>query len=171
MERLLNALKLQAHSLDQTQSQPRFAIVASVDTTTATARVMLQPENVLTGWLPVLTAWTGSGWGMVCLPAPGDQVLVIGQEGDADNGVVVGSAYSSKRQPPAAPAGEFWLVHAKGSCLKLTNDGVVQIVGDLHVTGDVYDAHGPLSRLRTSYDAHTHIDSRGDRTSPPDQQD
>ena len=171
MERLLNALKLQAHALDQAQSRPRFATVASVDVSSATVRVMLQPENVLTGWLPVLSPWTGTGWGMVCPPSPGDQVLVIGQEGDADNGVVIGSAFSSKRSPPPAPPGEFWLVHATGTCLKFKNDGSVQIVGDLHVTGDVYDSHGPLSRLRTAYDSHTHVDSRGGQTTPSNQQD
>lgn len=171
MERFLNALKVHAHTLDQTQSRPRFATVASVDTGAATVRVMLQPENVLSGWLPVLSSWTGAGWGMVCLPSPGDQVFVVGQENDADNGVVIGSAFSSKRMPPKAPAGEFWLVHAKGTSLRLTNDGCVRIIGDLHVSGDVFDAHGPLSRLRTIYDEHTHFDSRGGLTAMPNQQD
>lgn len=171
LERFLNSLKMQALSLDQTQGRPRFATVASVDSASATARVVLQPEGVLTGWLPVLSSWTGAGWGMVCLPSPGDQVFVIGQEGDAENGVIVGSAFSNKRLPPPAPAGEFWLVHATGSCLKLTNDGRIQICGDLHVTGDVYDRHGPLSHLRSYYDGHTHIDSHGGRTNQPDLQD
>lgn len=168
---MLNALKLHAHELDQIQSRPRFATVASVNTTLATARVMLQPENVLSGWLPVLSPWTGSGWGVVCLPSPGDQVLVIGQEGDSDNSIIIGAAFSDKRSPPAAPLGEFWLVHATGASIKLKNDGSVQIVGDLHVTGDVYDSHGPMSRLRSDYDAHTHIDSRGGQTTLPDKQD
>lgn len=171
MEGLINALKLQAHVLDQAQARPRFATVASVDPRAATARVMLQPENVLTGWLPVLSAWTGAGWGMVCLPSPGDQVLVIGQEGDADNGVVIGAAFSNLHPPPQVPSGELWLVHAKGTCLKLSNDGFVWIIGDLHVTGDVFDALGPLSRLRTTYDNHTHLDSRGGQTTTPNQQD
>lgn len=171
MERLLNALKLHAHALDQTQGRPRFATVASVDTASAAVRVMLQPENVLTGWLPVLSAWTGSGWGFVCLPSPGDQVFVIGQEDDAENGVVVGSAFSSKRSPPQAPAGELWLVHATGTSLRLTNQGIVQITGDLHVSGDVFDGHGPLSRLRATFNAHTHTDSRGGQTTIPNQQD
>lgn len=171
MERFLNALKLYAHDMDQAQGRPRFATVVSVDTKTATARVMLQPENVLTGWLPVLSAWTGAGWGMICLPSPGDQVFVIGQEGDADNGVIIGSGFSAKRTPPQAPAGELWLVHSKGTSLKLTNDGSIQIVGDLHVSGDVFDSHGPMSRLRSAYDSHTHADSRGGQTTAPNRQD
>jgi phage baseplate assembly protein gpV len=108
---------------------------------------------------------------MVCLPSPGSQVLVIGQEGDADNGVIVGSAFSAKQPPPVTPNGELWLVHSSGSYLKLQSDGTVQIKGDLHVAGDIYDAGGPLSRLRSAYDRHTHIDSHGGTTSQPNIQD
>jgi hypothetical protein len=43
--------------------------------------------------------------------------------------------------------------------------------GDLHVNGDVYDSHGALSGLRSHYDGHTHIDSRGGTTSLPSGQD
>jgi hypothetical protein len=48
MERLLNIIKQHAGALDQGGGQPRFATVTSVNATTATARVTLQPEGVLT---------------------------------------------------------------------------------------------------------------------------
>ncbi len=171
MERFLNAMKGQAGALDQGQGQPRFGTVASVDPQHYTARVTLQPEGVLSGWLPILSAWIGNGWGMVALPSPGDQVLVIAQEGQADHGVIVGRAFSDQAQPPQPAAGEFWLVHQSGSFLKLASDGTVRINGDLHVAGDVYDAKGSLDRLRQHYDAHTHTDSRGGGTSNPNPQD
>jgi phage baseplate assembly protein gpV len=167
MERLLNALKAQAASLDRLLGQPRFGVVASVDPARYAARVSLQPEGALTGWLPVLSAWTGAGWGAVCLPAPGDQVLVVPQEGDAEHGVIVGASYSDAARAPAAPAGELWLVHSSGAALHLCNDGTVQVVGDLHVNGDVYDSHGSLAQLRGHYDVHTH----GSLGSPPSPQD
>jgi hypothetical protein len=47
----------------------------------------------------------------------------------------------------------------------------VQINGDLHVAGDVYDRQGSLSRLRSHYDSHTHIDSRNGQTTAPSPQD
>lgn len=171
MDRFLNAIKMHADSLDQGRGQPRFATVTSVNPNAATACVALQPEGVLTGWLPILSAWIGSGWGMVCLPAPGDQVLVLPQEGDAENGVIVGRAFSNTQLPPVTPVGEFWLVHKTGSFIKLQNDGTVQINGDLHVAGDVYDRQGSLSRLRSHYDSHTHIDSRNGQTTAPSPQD
>jgi len=166
LERFLNGLKAQAGALDQGAGQGRFGLVTSVDAASATARVQLQPEGVLTGWLPVLSSWVGSGWGMVCLPSPGDQVFVLAQEGDADHGVIVGGAFSEASRPPNAPVGELWLVHQSGSFLKLAQNGTIQLNGDLHVQGDVYDSKGSLDRLRQHYDAHTH--GGGSLPSPQD---
>jgi phage baseplate assembly protein gpV len=171
MDRFVNALKSEAGRLDQIQAQPRFGLVTSVDPVNATVRVMLQPESVLSGWLPLLSPWVGAGWGMSCPPAPGDQVFVLAQEGDAEHGVVVGRAFSNIASAPQAPAGELWLVHRSGSFLKLRNDGTVQISGDLHVAGDVYDRHGSLASLRGHYDGHIHTDSRGGATSTTNEQD
>lgn len=171
MEQFVNAIKIHADALTHVQGQPRFATVTSVDPKSASARVSLQPEGVLTGWLPVLSSWVGAGWGLVCPPSPGDQVLVLAQEGDAENGLIIGRAFSHSQPPPQAPVGELWLVHRSGSFIKLQNDGTVQINGDLHVAGDVYDRQGPMSRLRDHYDAHTHADPQGGRTSVPSPQD
>jgi phage baseplate assembly protein V len=182
MQRLLNALKAQSAALDAATAQPRFGMVTSVDPSTYTARVLLQPEGVLSGWLPVLTAWAGNGWGLVCPPSPGQQVLVLAQEGE--HGIIVGPAFSDANRPPSAPSGELWLVHASGSFLKLLTDGsiagtatafnfsgTVSISGNLIVSGDISDQsgdHGTLASLRGAYDAHTHVDSRGGVTSAPD---
>ncbi len=171
MERFVNAIKGHADALLQSQSQPRFGTITSVDPSTGTVRLALQPEGVLSGWLPVLSPWVGNGWGMVCLPAPGDQAFVLAQEGAAEHGVVVGRIFSSQQRPPIAASGEFCLVHQSGSYIKLLNDGTVQIGGDLHVTGNVYDSAGSLSRLRNHYDSHTHLDSRGGVTSTTNQPD
>ena len=167
MDRLLNALKAQGASQDQSAGAPRFGTVTSVDPATATARVTLQPEGVLTGWLPLLTTWVGNGWGLACPPSPGDQVLVIPQEGDAEHGLIIAATWSDQTKPPPAPSGEFWLVHRSGSFLKLQNDGTIQVKGDLHVAGDVYDSHGPMSSLRNHYNLHVHP-GIGARTTLPD---
>jgi phage gp45-like len=156
MERLLNALKAQAAALDASRGQPRFGVVTSVDPARYAARVSLQPEGVVTGWLPILSPWVGAGWGLACLPSPGTQVFVVSQEGAAEHGVVVGAAWSDAARAPGAPAGEIWLVHQSGSFLKLCNDGKLYVNGDLHVNGDVYDRHGSLDRLRGNYDGHAH---------------
>ncbi len=171
MDRFLNTIKAHASALDRGAGQPRFGTVTSVDPSRPAARVALQPENVMTGWLPVLSPWVGNGWGLACVPSPGDQVLVIAQEGDSDHGVIVGRAWSDQSRTPQAPVGELWLVHQTGSFLKLCNDGTIQMQGDLHVAGDVYDRYGCLNRLRQHYDAHTHTDPQGGQVGPPAPQD
>jgi type VI secretion system (T6SS) baseplate-like injector VgrG len=171
MERLLNIIKQHAGAMDQGGGQPRFATVTSVNPANATAKVTLQPEGVLTGWLPVLSPWIGAGWGMACPPSPGDQVLVLAQEGNAEHGIIIGRAFSAAQGSPETPVGELWLVHRSGSYIRLQNDGTVRMKGDLHVDGDIYDRQGALSRLRGHYNAHTHIDSRNGTTSTPGQTD
>lgn len=155
-DRLMNAIKAHASSLDRSSGQIKFGTVVSVDCRNGTARVLFQPGGILSGWLPVLSQWVGNGWGMVCPTNPGDQVVVAPQEGDLEQGIIIGRSYSSKQRPPATPVGEFWLLHASGSFLKLCNDGTIQVNGDLHVQGDVYDRRGSLSGLRTHYNSHTH---------------
>ena len=156
MDAFLNTLKAQSGAMDQASGQARFALITSVDPRNMTARVTLQPEGVLTGWLPILSPFVGAGWGLVCPPSPGDQVFVIPQEGDAEHGIIIGRAFSDSARAPPAASGEFFLIHRSGSFLKLMNDGTVQIKGNLHVDGDVLDRHGSLAQLRGHYNTHRH---------------
>lgn len=167
MQHLLDAIKNHAGALDRTMGQPRFGTISSFNSADHTARVLLQPEGTITGWLPVLSSWTGPGWGIVCPLAAGDQVFVLPQEGDAEHGVIIGRAYSSRCPPPQAPPGELWIVHPSGSCLKLKSDGTISIIGDIRVDGDIYDRHGSLAHLRETFNAHMHTVASGARTSPP----
>ena len=89
MDRLMNALKGQSAAQDQATGAPRFGLVTSVDPATATA-----PRDATAGrGADRLAAdaypWAGNGWGLVCPPSPGDQVLVIPQEGDAEHGLIL----------------------------------------------------------------------------------
>jgi len=183
MEQFLNALRGQAASMDQAAGRSRFAVVSSVDPMRAAVRVMFQPENLLSGWLPLLSNWVGVGWGLCCPPSPGDQVLIIPHEADPENAVVVGSIWHDGASPPAAPSGELWMVHASGSFLKLLSDGSIsgmatkfslqgnlQVTGNIVATGEVQDGVGTLGQLRSIYDSHTH-DVSGGVTEAPNQQD
>jgi len=170
-DRLVNMIKVHAANLDQTIGSTKFAVVSSVNYSTGAAKVVIQPEGVLSGWLPVLSPWTGNGWGMQCPVAPGDQVVVICQEGDIEQGIIVGRSYSLRQVPPPTPAGEFWLVHATGAALKLCNDGTIRISGDLHVQGDIFDAHGSVAQLRNHYNSHSHRFGANQASGPPDRPD
>jgi hypothetical protein len=171
MDDFFNLFHADSRRSGKSFAQPRIGVVTSSDTKTATAKVLLQPEGILTGWLPVLSQWTGAGWGMSCPPNPGDQVLIIPQEGDAQHGLIVGRLYSNLTRPPEAAPGEVTLTHVSGCSIRLLNSGIVSITGDLHVSGDVYDGHGSLGKLRNDYNIHVHETNSGEATSGPSPQD
>lgn len=174
MDRLLNAMRRHAADMDGGLGQPRFAVITSFDPNTHTAKVQLQPEGTLTGWLPILAQGIGSGWGVIVSPAIGDQVFVVPQEGHAEHGVIVGRAFSDQQQPPATPSGEVWIVHSSGSFLKLTNDGNISVTaptitmtGDLHVTGAVIAGYGGGDQVGLQTHRHTQpADTHGDTEQP-----
>ena len=177
MTHLLNFIKAGAGGLDGRAGVARFGLVSSFDPVNYAARILLQPENVLTGWLPVLSPWVGAGWGLAAPLVPGAQVLVVAQEGDAEQGVVVGAVWSTVDKPMPAPAGELWLCHQSGSFIKLLNDGTialqasqVNVTGNLVVSGDISDqngAHGTVAALRQAHDQHTHNVPQGGNTGLP----
>ncbi len=177
MDQLWNTIKGYAASLDGLGGVARFGLVSSVDPAAYAARVMMQPENVLSGWLPIVSAWVGAGWGFAAPLTPGDQVLVIAQEGSSEHGVIIGCVWSAVDKPPGAPAGELWLQHKTGSFVKLLNDGsisvqasTVNVIGNLVVTGDISDVagvHGTVAALRAAHDNHVHPDPQGGNTGLP----
>ena len=165
MDQFWNMVKAQAGGLDGLAGVARFGLVSSFDPDAYAAKVLIQPENVLSGWLPIVSAWVGAGWGLAAPLMPGAQVLVIAQEGDAEHGVIIGAVWSTVDRPLAAPAGELWLQHQSGSFLKLHNDGTisltaptVNISGNLVVSGNISDqngVHNTVGALRNAYDTHT----------------
>lgn len=178
MDRLYDTFRQRAGAMDAQIGTGRFALVQSYDPNTGTAKVLLQPEGKLTGWLPVLTQWVGAGWGIHAPLQQGDQVFVVAQEGHSDHGVIVGRAHSAQALPPQGVSsqellmrhssgafirmgtdGKITLQDPSGTKLELENNGKVKITGDLLVTGNITDlnnAHGSLDLLRQAYNQHRH---------------
>ena len=131
---------------------------------------------------------------MVAPLRAGDQVAVIPQEGNADHGVVVGRCFSNAALPPGSAgadmvfrssagasitmltSGNVVIRDPSGSTFTMTNNGSIvlganlTVNGDINSTGTISDlggVHGSLGALRSDYDAHTHVDSRGGTTSVP----
>ena len=140
----MNAVRAQAAKQAALIANSRMGRVTSYDPVTYACKVLILPDGDFpdagdsgeTGWLPVQTIWSGPGWGVFCPPTVGDQVFVAHVEGDAGSGQVVGRVYDASHLPLAVPSGEFWLVHASGSCFKFTNDDNVLInaAGNLNIT-------------------------------------
>ena len=127
MEAWLNAIRAQAGMISGAAGQVRCGTVQSVDPSTYCAKVTLQPEGVLTGWLPIAATWVGAGWGLVAPPSPGP----------AGRCACAGRpcrAWHRPRWPlfarrPAAttrpPESSGWFIET-GACLKLHNDGSIE---------------------------------------------
>lgn len=173
VNRLIDVIKGHLAAMLARQPQPRYGLVQSFDPATYTARVLVQPENELSGWLPVLTQWVGNGWGLFAPPSPGDQVKLVPQAGSGQSYAIIGGVFSLVDQPLPAPSGEFWLVHGKGQFIKLCNDGSITSSGtwnhegDFNATGAVIAGFGTGDQV--GLQTHTHQqgnDSAGDAEVP-----
>jgi len=129
MQKLTNAHRAQIfRALADARAPMRYGEVSSYDPKTFCAKVIIQPEGIETGWLPILTLGNGAGWGIYFGLLPPAQVAVMHFEGDRDNGLVLGTTpNSTDDMPPQVPGGEQWQVHKSGSLLKFTNDGNVAV--------------------------------------------
>lgn len=185
-DELINAVKRHVSGMIGQIGQARFGTVSSVNVANYTARVMIQPENVMSGWLPIAATMVGGGWGLVSPPTIGEQVIVSPTEGDSEHSIITGRVFSTQQQPPQTytdqydkgtttpvQPGEIGLVYKDGTFLRLIGgrvlihgdlfvDGAIRSTGnitsDLTVTGSqaVTDQHGSLDRLRGHYDIHIH---------------
>ena len=173
-QQLTNIMRREAERAMNRLALPKMGQVTSYDAAHYACKVRLQPEGHETGWLPIATTWSGSGWGDYNPPSPGDVVDVHFQEGGKEAGYVSLRYYSSVTRPLAVPSGESWRVHKSGSFLKFRNDGTVELVavgglrttadlwhhtGNLVVSGDITDrddGDGSLHALRIAYDNHVH---------------
>ncbi len=170
MKKLLNAVRLQAQMAANGRAVTRIGLVDSYDPNTYAVKVRLQPENAITGWLPLLSPWIGNGWGIFAPPTIGDMIEVSFQEDDPNVGLAGQRFYNDSDRPLAVTSGEFWLVHKSGSVLKFHNDGSVELIaagtltssapqwnhtGPVHVAGTI-TATGDVIGAGISLDAHVH---------------
>ncbi|WP_316853454.1 phage baseplate assembly protein V [Ralstonia holmesii] len=145
-------MALAAEMAQSGKSHSKAGIVTSYDPGTASARVRLQPidpdqpDNSLTGWLPVCTPWVGNGWGLDAPVSIGDQVIVQFIDGEVENGFITCRLFSDAQRPTGAQSGEFFLTHESGSKLQFHNDGTVTLIsaGTLTSQAPQWNHTGPV---------------------------
>lgn len=138
MDKLRNAIRAEVlRTLAMARAQTRMGIVTGYDPDAYMATVNISPELVPTGWLPIDTAWAGSGFGLYFGLDIGVQVIVLHLEDDFESGMIIGVVNDDSHRPPGpVPSGEAHFVHKSGSLLKFTNDGDVSVTAaaDMNLT-------------------------------------
>lgn len=161
MSGLQNAMKIQAAMMLGSRAKAKVGLVSATRADMYAVKVTLQPEDVETGWLPVLSPFVGNGWGLCAKLIQNSQVVVLYQEDDLSNGIVIGAMFSVPDQPPSSSMndGEFWMVHQSGSLLKFTNDGKVALTShsDLNIT-----CGGKLAASASEFDLTGNLKVSGD---------
>jgi uncharacterized protein involved in type VI secretion and phage assembly len=109
----------------------KHGMVTSYDPDKHLAKVMFQPEEQESGWIPIETSHVGNGFGMAVGLTPGDgkktgdQVVIRYQEGDIDGGKVSRVVHSDDQKPPRVESGEMvmWTKFRKSGGGKDSADG------------------------------------------------
>jgi phage baseplate assembly protein gpV len=167
MKHLLNQLKSTAQQATQGRANTRHGTVSSYDPGAYAVKVMLQPDNVETGWLPLKSIFIGNGWGIFCPPSIGDAVEIDYQEGDNEVGSIGMRFFNDQDRPLPCPSGEFWLVHKSGASVKSTNDGMLTLSdpsgtvlqlsndGNVRITGNLIVSGNTTTKGNTETDGAT----------------
>lgn len=134
MKEMQNQMRREALRAIEQEARPRAGIVDGYDPDHYAVKVRIQPEDILTGWLPLTSPWVGNQWGMYSPPSLGDIVDVHFQQNGPNAAYVVQKFFSTTVQPLPVPSGEFWLVHKSGSLFKLHNDGSVEVSANTNMT-------------------------------------
>lgn len=128
-EKFLNTVRMQANLATSTLKNSSIGVITGVDLGNylVTAQLLDATDDdpaIQTGWIPILSPWVGSGWGMFCPPSTGDLCDIHFQEGNLNNAYASLRVSATTANQSPAQSGEFWLVHQTGAIIKLTNDGI-----------------------------------------------
>ena len=138
----LDVMRREAERILSVKTFPRFGVIQNYDPNNYRAKVMIQPENILSNWLPISSEYVGNGFGLFVAPAIGDTVLCQFVDGDFGMGVIgSGKIFLPTMPPVPCPPGQVMLVHSSGTYIKLLPSGDldVSVAGNLNlsVTGNL----------------------------------
>lgn len=176
MDQITNRMRLEAQRVVDSKAKTRIGIIDSYDQGSYSIKVRLQPDNTITGWMPLGTLAAGPGWGFMIGPTLGQQIEVEFQE-DGHEVPVGGLRFHDVVNSPSAngqvgpPAGEWWMVHESGSQFKFTNDGKLLLASGQEIDiGNLASAFFTLatSSILSKFNNHTHTSAAsGSPTSAP----
>ena len=163
---------------------PRWGLIASYNQQDHTAKVYIQPENILSGELPI-----NPMGGARYAPFIGQMAHLAHTDADSQALVISGFSFNDQNPPPSTPndlqgskallqSGEWEAVGGQGQTIRLCADGTiliqgssdvkiqapnVQIMANLNVSGtitchgDVVASSGSLNDAIQELNQHEHI--------------
>ncbi len=173
LRNLADAFRTQSAIQNAYQGQVRHGLVTAVDPKTHSVKVTLQPEGVVTGWLPD-PGLACSGLRIACPCEVGTQVLTLPVEADAEHPVIVARLFDTTVTPPISPGtgsvvqpGEVGFFLSNGNYLHLSSSGIF-MKGDVTVDGSIKTT-GDVTAKTVSLQTHVHtgVTSGSDLTGHP----
>ena len=172
-DELLRALRLHSAVQSGLQGQARHAIVTAVDPGQHAVKLTIQPEGLVSGWLPD-PGIACAGLQIACPSEVGTQVLVVPVEGDSEHPVIVARLFDTANPAPissatgqAVQAGEIGFFLKNGPYLHLT-PSAIYVKGKLVLDGSI-EASGDVVAMNISVVQHVHggVQTGSGQTSTP----
>lgn len=167
----------------------KYGEITAYNPANYTVKVMLMPEQVETGFIPLAAVWVGNNLGAVFGPNIGDSVKLDFIDGSVQATVVNGRFFNSVAHPPVVQSGQAAFVDGSGAYIRLNGDGTITAgaptsitvttpllkqVGSFEVDGNsqfngTVTATGEVTGNGTHLHTHTHggVQSGGSNTNPP----
>jgi phage baseplate assembly protein gpV len=146
--RRLVAVEIQRYFVAQGPGK-RYGNVTAWDPKKHAAKVTIQPEGIVSNWIPVSSEFIGNGWGLVAALSVGDQVEIHWPEGGINQASITRRVFDNRNPPPQAAqqakSGEYYLVDKAGSVLAMTVDGKLSIAGKVEL-----DLSGPTIKINAT---------------------
>lgn len=184
---MIEAIKRVVAEMLNMQARTQYGTISAYNPNTYAVKVLLQPEGVETGWIPLAAPWVGNGLGAVFGPPIGTDCRVDFVGGVPEAALGGSRFFNASNPPPLVQSGQGAIVDAGGSYVRLNGDGTITLGasvgitsttplltqdGDLLVTGNISDvngAHGTLADLRNAHNKHAHggVQTGGGSTGTP----
>lgn len=112
----------------------KYGQISAYNPNDYTVKVIIQPQGIETGFIPLAAIWVGNELGAVFGPAIGDSVRLDFIDGSIQATVVSGRFFNNGARPPVVQSGQAALVDSKGSYIRLNNDGTITLGAPIGIT-------------------------------------
>lgn len=154
--------------------RPKYGTVTSYDPGTYRVKVLLQPEEIETGWIQVAAPMVGNNFGVVFGPSPGDLVRIDFLDGSAQAAVMGNRFFHDGVTPPHVEPGEIQMVGSAGLRIHMEQSGKMTLsapsgAGEIDIIAAnkiVIDAPD-VSIQGINFITHEHADPQGGVTGTP----